>query len=563
MRKILSFAIVSILCISAAFAQIPAGYVTATGLLSPIATLPLSVPDVSNPDNDNGTNPNRPHLLGPQSGWNAPFFDVSSYGKLLINITFDADDAGKQVGMRYYAEGYGLGAFVSTYPTSGTSHNIEIDLEPLRKDGKVVLGGVILYNGVTNANFTYTAPATKPATVNYIALQTIQPTAIAVVPVNAALAQALPIGVSTTLEAQFTPTYTTNQAVTWSSADTDIATVDASTGVVTGVAAGNVNITATSTANSAISNSYNVVVTSVSTPVTGVTITSDIDLKMLNTTTLAYTVLPVAANNKTVTWSSSDNDIATVDATTGVITPVSAGTATITVKTEDGNFTDDCTVTVIGYEPIPTGYVSLYTLDFNVDGSTVSLGTTHGATLPAIFSSNGGSLLGTANNWAQNNRYADLADYDEVEVACYFQTADIGKKFDFRYCFSGVEPNSSPSNLGLKEVEIVSNVQKIKIDLTNDALDVAELRRLGAIKFRTISGSGDVSFNVDYVALKPTNKGPGLSIQSVEQNNDPVVAVKYYNLQGVEIPQALEGGISIVKKIHASSKVSVEKIVIK
>lgn len=64
-----------------------------------------------------------------------------------------------------------------------------------------------------------------------------------------------------------------------------------------------------------------------------------------NTGQLNATVLPDTATNKNVTWSTSDPAIATVDAS-GVVTPVGPGTATITVTTEDGNYTDTSTVTV-------------------------------------------------------------------------------------------------------------------------------------------------------------------------------------------------------------------------
>ena len=52
------------------------------------------------------------------------------------------------------------------------------------------------------------------------------------------------------------------------------------------------------------------------------------------------------ADNKTLTWTSSDTTIATVDET-GLVTPVAAGTATITVSATDGSGkTATCTVTV-------------------------------------------------------------------------------------------------------------------------------------------------------------------------------------------------------------------------
>ena len=62
------------------------------------------------------------------------------------------------------------------------------------------------------------------------------------------------------------------------------------------------------------------------------------------TDTLVATVTPNNATVQTVTWSSDDTSIADVNA--GTITGVAAGTATITVTTVDGGFTDTCTVTV-------------------------------------------------------------------------------------------------------------------------------------------------------------------------------------------------------------------------
>lgn len=61
---------------------------------------------------------------------------------------------------------------------------------------------------------------------------------------------------------------------------------------------------------------------------------------------LVATVEPENASNKKVTWSSSNNDKATVS-NTGLVTSYSeTGSVTITVKTVDGGFTDECVVTI-------------------------------------------------------------------------------------------------------------------------------------------------------------------------------------------------------------------------
>ena len=61
--------------------------------------------------------------------------------------------------------------------------------------------------------------------------------------------------------------------------------------------------------------------------------------------TLVATVKPADASNKNVTWSSSDDSVASVDAS-GKVTAKSAGKATITARTEDGGKTATCSVSV-------------------------------------------------------------------------------------------------------------------------------------------------------------------------------------------------------------------------
>ena len=79
---------------------------------------------------------------------------------------------------------------------------------------------------------------------------------------------------------------------------------------------------------------------------TGVTLNKEtLSLNTGESETLIATVSPDNATNKTVSWKSSDSTVATVD-NNGKVTAVKKGTATITVTTEDGNFTDNCDVSI-------------------------------------------------------------------------------------------------------------------------------------------------------------------------------------------------------------------------
>ena len=155
---------------------------------------------------------------------------------------------------------------------------------------------------------------------------------------------ALEVGKTGTLEAIVEPSDATNKNVTWSSSNPEFATVD--NGVVTAVSAGEAIITVT-TEDGAKTATCKVTVNAPQTvPVTGVTLDkAELTLEKGSTGTLTATVAPQNATNNTVTWSSSNPEFVTV--ANGTVTAVSAGTATITVTTADGNHKATCTVTVI------------------------------------------------------------------------------------------------------------------------------------------------------------------------------------------------------------------------
>lgn len=153
----------------------------------------------------------------------------------------------------------------------------------------------------------------------------------------------LTVGSSETLTATVRPEGATNKDVTWVSSDPDVATV--ANGVVTAVKPGKTTITISVESNPALNDTCEVTVTDQTFPVTGVALTPDkVALNVGETQELTAVVAPSNATNKTVTWESSDPDVATVK--DGVVTAVGKGTATITVTTEDGNYTAACTITV-------------------------------------------------------------------------------------------------------------------------------------------------------------------------------------------------------------------------
>ncbi len=154
----------------------------------------------------------------------------------------------------------------------------------------------------------------------------------------------LTVGDAEQLTATVAPADATNKSVTWSSNNGSVATVDAN-GRVTAVSAGSATITVKTedggkTATCAVTVKNPVI------HVTGVTLNRDVmDLYVGDTGQLKATVTPEDATDKSVTWQSSDNAVATVDAG-GLVTARSSGSAYIRVYTKDLGFTAACRVRV-------------------------------------------------------------------------------------------------------------------------------------------------------------------------------------------------------------------------
>gem|GEM_PF-1101679 len=152
----------------------------------------------------------------------------------------------------------------------------------------------------------------------------------------------LEVGTSETLIATIEPEDATNQNIIWSSSDEDVAIVSED-GVVTAIMDGEAIITVT-TEDGEFTATCEVIVSIATIPVTGISLDqTSLTLEAGASETLIATIVPEDATNQNVIWSSSDEDVAIVSED-GVVTAIMEGEAIITVTTEDGEFTADCTI---------------------------------------------------------------------------------------------------------------------------------------------------------------------------------------------------------------------------
>lgn len=140
-----------------------------------------------------------------------------------------------------------------------------------------------------------------------------------------------------------------SEAVEWSSSDTaGKVTVD-NTGLVrvaADAALREYTITAKSTFDVTKSDTSVITVTAPK-PVTGITLNYNVLTLVTGNgpQVIIATIEPADATNQNIIWSSSDENVATVN--DGTVTPLAAGTTTIRAATEDGGLTDTCEVTVL------------------------------------------------------------------------------------------------------------------------------------------------------------------------------------------------------------------------
>jgi uncharacterized protein YjdB len=228
-----------------------------------------------------------------------------------------------------------------------TASDKEVDWESLDPDIATVENGTV--KGVSPGETTIEV-SSKDGQAKTTCTVKVNPVAVTGITLDQSEVELIN-GSSIQLNATITPENATDQKVNWSSSNSSVASV--SQGRVTALSVGETIITATSSDGNYTASCT---VTVIPVPASGISLNkSSLSLLVDETNSLIATVQPDNAANKSVTWSSSDQNIVTVDAD-GNIQAIAIGTAQITATTDDGGYTAICNIEVVSI----TSKIKLY-----------------------------------------------------------------------------------------------------------------------------------------------------------------------------------------------------------
>ncbi len=249
-----------------------------------------------------------------------------------------------------------------------------------------------IVTGVSPGAATITAASEGKSGTAAVTVSSVPVASVAVSPTSASVSVGQTVQLAATpKDANGNPL--TGRTVTWSSGNTAVATVSAS-GLVTGVSAGAATITAASEGQSG---SAAITVTSV--PVASVAV-SPASASVQTGQAVQLTATPKDANGnplsgRTIVWTSSNTAAATVN-TSGRVTGVAAGSATITATSEGKSGTAAITVTAPP-APAPVATVA-------VSPASASVAAGQAVQLSAVTKDSAGTVLtGRTVTWASSN----------------------------------------------------------------------------------------------------------------------------------------------------------------
>ena len=360
----------------------------------------------------------------------------------------------------------------------------------------------------------------------------------------------LNIGEKITLEATITPDNATNQNVTWSSEDSDIASVD-DNGQVTAQGEGETTITVTTEDGEKTATCQVTVLSNEEPepepepeviPVEGIALNlQNVTLEIGETTTLEATITPDNATNKNVTWSSENSDIATVN--NGIVTAIAPGETTITVTTQDGEKTAECTITVTEPEPEE---IHVENVELNLQDISLEIGET--ATLVAVITPNDATNKNVT--WTSANENIVTVDDGLVTAigpgeTMITVTTEDGEKTATCKITVTEEEEELVSTISYDYTELTNQNVTATITFNRDDVTITNndgsneyiFEENGTFTFEYIDSEGNRSQNIARVTWID-KEGPQININYETINNGKVVKV---TIQANEELESIEG----------------------
>lgn len=270
------------------------------------------------------------------------------------------------------------------------------------------IGSVALATDESGNTLNYLAPAVPYTKVTYSAPEQVAVTGMTLEKKSIEVEK----GKTEAINAIITPENATRKGITWTSSDTNVATV--TNGVVKGISAGTATITAT-TKDGNFTDTCEVTV--MQNAVTGIRISEKlIDLGMGYKKQITATVMPDDATDKSVEWTSENPEIATVS-DNGTIIGKSYGRTVVTATTTDGGYTAKCVVRVKPIDVFDATGNNEFVSE-NTDANTAFTGSANSAVISQTGASDGAEA------------HKDFEVYDSGKVELEYRLTTGGVKVD-------------------------------------------------------------------------------------------------------------------------------------
>lgn len=224
--------------------------------------------------------------------------------------------------------------------------------------------------------------------------------------------------------------------------------------------------------------------------VTGVTLDkTSASIEAGQTLQLTATVAPSNADNKNVSWTSDNASVASVDQN-GLVTANAAGSATITVKTEDGNFTAACTLTVTE----PAAPVAVTGVSLNKASTSIYMGASE--TLTATIAP--ADATNKAVTWSSDKTSVATVNNGVVSGVAIGQANITVKTADGNFTATcAVTVEAAP----------IINVESVSLNKTSTTIKVGASETLTATVLPANAANKNVTWTSDKTNIATVNNG--------------------------------------------------------